>query len=212
MKKFLISAALVAAVSLSMSAQEKGDWTVGGVIGVSGGTNTFSQSVSGDNHSEKSTNPTSFEFSPRASYFIIDNLELSAGLDYTLGVEHFSSKSSLSTNIAMFSIGANYYIPIIKDKLYYTPGIQFGFGGGSSIENDGGDKFPTKIPFALGFSADLGKFEFKVLDYLGISMNVFALDVLYNTIDTEMNEVKANMTTFAAGFNYGMSVGVKYYF
>ena len=35
-----------------------------------------------------------------------------------------------TTHIAMFTIGANYYIPLIEDKLFYTPGLQFGFGGG----------------------------------------------------------------------------------
>ena len=207
MKKFLISAALVAAVSLSMSAQEKGDWTVGGVIGVSGGTST----IAVDKNSTKTTNPTAFEFSPKASYFIIDNLELSAGLDYSLGVQ-YDDKDTYSTNIAMFSIGANYYIPIVKDLLYYTPGIQLGFGGGSVISNYNGDSSTTKLPFALGFSADLGKFEFKVLDNLGISMNILALDVLYNTFDDGNKDIVTSNTNFNAGFNYGMSLGVKYYF
>ena len=195
-----------------MSAQEKGDWTVGGVIGVSGGTATTTVSGGGNSSSDKSTNPTYFEFSPKASYFIIDNLELSAGLDYTLGVEYYDTKSTLSTNIALFSIGANYYIPIVKDKLFYTPGIQLGFGGGSYIDNYEGEKSTVKLPFALYFSADLGKFEFKVLDYLGITMNVLNLGVLYNTVDEGSKDITTSLTTFAAGFNYGMSVGVKYYF
>ena len=64
----------------------------------------------------------------------------------------------------------------------------------------------------FGFSADLGKFEFKPVDYLGISLNLLDFTVLYNTIKTGVDEIKASTTSFTAGFNYGMSVGVKYYF
>lgn len=123
-----------------------------------------------------------------------------------------------TTHIAMFTIGANYYIPLIKDKLFYTPGVQFGFGGGSykspSIDRTNGNvtTITTKIPFTFGFSADLGKFEFKPLDYLGISLNFLDFTVLYTTIDSGVDEVKLHATNFTAGFNYGMSAGVKYYF
>lgn len=116
----------------------------------------------------------------------------------------------------------NYYIPIVKDVLFYTPGVQFGFGGGSYVtpavntdlnsDNYYNGTETTSIPFAFGFSADLGKFEFKPVDFLGITLNVLDFSVLYNTVKTEIPDLKTSMTNFAAGFNYGMSAGVKYYF
>lgn len=189
MKKFLLSAALIAAATFSLSAQEKGDMAVGGTLGVSGGV-------------ESETSNAQFELSPQFSYFVIDNLELSAGLKYTLDAVE---KNTL--NVAMFTVGANYYLPLVKGKLFYTPGVQFGFGGGSQNVDFGGEKVIGKLPFAFGFSADLGKFEFKALDCLGVTLNALDFTVLYLT-----TEAKTAVTNFTAGFNYGMSVGVKYYF
>ena len=96
MKKFLLSAALIAAATFSLSAQEKGDMAVGGTLGVSGGV-------------ESETSNAQFELSPQFSYFVIDNLELSAGLKYTLDAVE---KNTL--NVAMFTVGANYYLPLVN--------------------------------------------------------------------------------------------------
>lgn len=135
MKKLMFSAALMAASVLSLSAQEKGDFTVGGMIGVQGGSNTLTMSYQNQSQNEKTPGTTSLGFSPQFSYFVIDNLELSAGLEYNMNKEFsetYNDKNYFNTtHIAMFTIGANYYIPVIKDKLFYTPGVQFGFGGGS---------------------------------------------------------------------------------
>lgn len=222
MKKLMFSAALMAASVLSLSAQEKGDFTVGGMIGVQGGSNTLTMSYQNQSQNEKTPGTTSLGFSPQFSYFVIDNLELSAGLEYNMNKEFsetYNDKNYFNTtHIAMFTIGANYYIPVIKDKLFYTPGVQFGFGGGSykspdiDYTTDNVATTTTKVPFTFGFSADLGKFEFKPVDYLGISLNLLDFTVLYNTIETGVDEIKASTTSFTAGFNYGMSVGVKYYF
>ena len=63
-----------------------------------------------------------------------------------------------------------------------------------------------------GFSADLGKFEFKPVEFIGISFNLLDFTVLYNTVKTPVPDYSMSMTNFTAGFDYGMSVGVKYYF
>ena len=96
MKKILLIAVLGTA-ALALSAQEKGDFSVGGVIGVSGGSNSskISTTVANETSSTNSSSPaaTSFTLSPMFNIFVIDNLQLSAGLSYQMGRE-FSRKDS----------------------------------------------------------------------------------------------------------------------
>ena len=47
----------------------------------------------------------------------------------------------------------------------------------------------------------------RMFDCLGVTLNALDFTVLYLT-----TEAKTSVTNFTAGFNYGMSVGVKYYF
>lgn len=217
MKKFLLIAALSAAC-FSVSAQNKGDMAVGGVIGVSGGSSTVTTSINGNSTSTNSPSSTMFEFSPEFSYFVINRLELSAGLNYGMQRDLNSTTADgtnlySTTNIAMFTIGANYYIPILGNKLYYTPGVKLGFGGGSyTSQNTTSSKSTTKIPFAFGLDVELGTVEFRPVGFLGISLNLFDLSVAYNTINTGTGSIKLSTTTFGVGLNYGMSAGVKYYF
>ena len=126
MKKILLIAVLGTA-ALALSAQEKGDFSVGGVIGVSGGSNSskISTTVANETSSTNSSSPaaTSFTLSPMFNIFVIDNLQLSAGLSYQMGRE-FSRKDSNDknlynfTHIALGVIGAHYFVPVIKERLY----------------------------------------------------------------------------------------------
>lgn len=222
MKKFFLTAAVLVAAVTTMSAQKQGEFTVGGNLGVSGGSSSTTISAAGQSETTKTPGTTSFLLAPQFSYFVIDNLEVSAGLEYDMSKEFYDNHNNknyfYTTHIAMFTIGANYYIPLIEDKLFYTPGLQFGFGGGSVVspdynyDSDSYGNTTTKLPFAFGFSADLGKFEFKPVDFLGVSVNLLDFTVLYNTVETGLNDITAGMTNFAAGFNYGITAGVKYYF
>ena len=134
MKKFFLTAAVLVAAVTTMSAQKQGEFTVGGNLGVSGGSSSTTISAAGQPETTKTPGTTSFLLAPQFSYFVIDNLEVSAGLEYDMSKEFYDNHNNKNyfstTHIAMFTIGANYYIPLIEDKLFYTPGLQFGFGGG----------------------------------------------------------------------------------
>ena len=69
-----------------------------------------------------------------------------------------------------------------------------------------------KIPFAFGCEINLGKFEFKPVEKIGVTLNVFDLSIVYVKFDTGSKDYKLGTTGFAANFDYGTSVGVKYYF
>ena len=117
MKKIILAAAL-AVSSITLSAQNMGDMAVGGIIGISGGSSTTATSLNGNTNSEKSASPMTLEFSPEFSYFVIDNLELSAGLNYGMSREPIISTGDATlfgtTNIAKFTIGANWFFPMIE--------------------------------------------------------------------------------------------------
>ena len=121
MKKILLIAALAAAC-LTASAQNRGDMAVGGIIGINGGSTSSAVSLNGNTTTTKTPAGTMFGFSPQFSYFVIDNLELSAGLSYQMQRDPNGTTSDgtylfSTTNIAMFDIGASYYIPLIGNKL-----------------------------------------------------------------------------------------------
>lgn len=214
----MLCAAAFLAACLTMTAQKKGDFSVGGSIGVSGGSTASSYSFQGNKTTENTPSSTTFGFSPRFGYFVIDNLELTVGLDYTMQKDFAGRTSSDDnlfsfTHIAMADIGVNYYVPVIRDKLFYVPGAQFGFGGGSVVtQNSSNNSTTQKVPFAFGFDLLLGNFEFKPVEYLGISLNLLDFQILYASYDTGVDNVKASSTSIGAALNYGISAGVKYYF
>lgn len=218
MKKIMLCTAALLAACLTMSAQKKGEFTVGGSIGVSGGGTSASYSIQGNKTTEKTPSSTTFNLSPKFGYFVIDNLELTVGLDYSMQKDFAGRTSSDDnlfsfTHIAMATIGVNYYVPIISDKLFYVPGAQFGFGGGSVVtQNSNNNSTTQKVPFAFGFDLLLGNFEFKPIDCLGVSLNVLNFQILYASYDTGLDNVKASSTSIGAALNYGISAGVKYYF
>lgn len=217
MKKILFIIALAAA-SFTVSAQNKGDMSVGGILGVSGGGANVTTSFSGNSTTVKSPGTTSLEFSPEFNYFVIDRLELSAGLNYTMTREQISTTSDganlfQTTNVAMFAIGANYFIPLFGSNFYYTPGLRLGFGGGSvASQTSLNSKSTMKIPFVFSTDLEFATFEFKPVDFLGISFTLLDVSIACYNMDTGSDNVKMSSTSYRAGLNYGTSIGVKYYF
>ena len=217
MKRFIILIAAFA-VAFSAAAQQKGDMSLGGIIGVSGTTLTNKSNVDGVITKTKGTAPTKFSFSPRFSYFVVDGLELSAGLEYAMERNSYDDDDinfHNTTNIALFQIGVHYFVPIVKNAFYYTPGVDFGFGGGSEVTKGGSTKVKEPIPFAFGCAINLGKFEFRPSKHLGFSLNLLDLvvkDINSKPVEIAGKKIKNSETTLNVGFNYGASVGVRYYF
>lgn len=98
----------------------------------------------------------------------LDNFVLSVGCE--LCAESDGKKLYNTGHLAFAQIGAHYFVPIVRNLFYYTPGVDFGF----SLECRTDDSF-----------------EYDSIQYV---------------------EVKSTATNFLANFDYGASVGVKYYF
>lgn len=217
MKKIIIFIAAIA-VGITASAQQKGDFSVGGALGVSGGSSKITTKINGNSTSKSTPSTVNFNLNPYFNYFVIDNLELNAGLDYSLQRDFDGEDDGKNyynfTHTALFQIGAHYFVPIVGGTLYYTPGINFGFGGGSYVSPtyDENKTTTVKVPFAFGCEINLGKFEFKPVEKIGVTLNLFDLSIACVKVDTGSKDLKVNTTGFNANFVYGASVGVKYYF
>lgn len=159
MKRIILLLSLSTIFSVYALAQQRGDLAVGG--GITFGTSTAytTTTIMGEaGATAKANGGINFGFNPEVSYFVIDNLSLSAGLSYALNASG-DRPNVLYTNVTVFTIGANYYVHILSDKLFYTPGFTIGLGGGSLIQNTQAQKITTAIPFSLAANFDLGRIE-----------------------------------------------------
>lgn len=220
MKKILFLA-VAAMLSFAAVAQNKGDMFAGGMVGLStGGSNA--NVVYNGNAVEKTSEiaTVNFLFSVDYGYFVIDNLAVSAGLEYVLYAQPSSEVRGKQyfqlVNAALFKIGAGYYVNLIADRFFYVPNITVGFGGGSVVDQL--SEQTLSMPFAFGLSAGLGTFEVKINEHIGLTANLLTLTYNYTKMNvlpeemSQMYDVYAQSNSVSFGLNYGASVGVKYYF
>lgn len=237
MKRFFVSA-LCAAFSVAAFAQYQGEITVGGNLGIGTSTDWTSstiQTVVGGSTSTtkypavKTNGNTNFGFQAEASYFVIDYLSATLGVSYGLTS---SDNGMKNVNMAMGVIGANYYVSLIDDRFFYTPGVQLGFGGGSvntrttsrQYNSSTGNleevtqRTSTPLGFILQADFQLGRIEFKPNDRWGVYADLLTLCVTYNTQSNKVDNSAGSVTTYTDntdlkfGLNYGFMAGVRYYF
>ena len=180
MKKLIIC--LLAIVGLYMnhaSAQQKGDFYLGGNLGV----NVTSVSVSGE-----SASAAEFGIAPEIGYFVTDRFMLGLGLSYNIA----SGDAATHT----FTIGPkfSYYAPIC-DNLYYTPSLEvaFAYGSSSGLNMSG---------FGLGLSC-FG-LEFRPSKHLGFSASILSVNyVMLSRYGVTINNVGLNISASPTiGFKY----------
>lgn len=184
MKKLFVCALAFLAVSAqSVSAQNKGDKYVGGMLGVG---------VSANIIEGISSTSTSVGVAPEFGYFVADKFKVGAGIGYTLSIAGATSHVlTVCPNVA-------YYVRLCNN-FYYTPAFEFGLAYGHSAGLDG-------IGFGLGLS--IVGFEFRPSQHFGLSVNLVSLS--YAFLSYPDYGVNSNGVTFNLGVN--PSVGVKYYF
>ena len=151
---------------------------------------------------------------PQFGYFIIDNLELHLGLGYSFTKEPDDDKSSTNTSLFVINPGVNYYLPIVENKFFYTPGLDLGIGFGAQnyIDDTSKEKLYGVTNFYVSLS--LLSFEYRPVQNFGISFR--AGDLTYSLMSykqTSGNEtVKMAVNNFNFGINLGASIGFRYYF
>lgn len=163
-KKLLTTLVALFAISVSMvSAQQKGDFYVGGNLGLS----TSSAIIQGE-----SVTATEFAIQPNVGYFVADNLMVGLGIGYSV------TGGDGATHLLTVGPKLSYFVPVC-DKLYYTPSLDIlfcyaasdgygvpGFGLGLNIV--GFEYRPTK---RIGLSASVLSFDYAMLSKEGITLN-----------------------------------------
>jgi hypothetical protein len=125
MKRVLIAASLLFATHGLFAQVNKGQWLVGGNAG-------FETSKFGDDDSNKYT---SFQLSPNAGYFFIDNF--AAGLRLDLNSTKFKDEDDASTSFVLAPFARYYFLPA-AEKVNVFADASYGFG---SMKNGSSESF-----------------------------------------------------------------------
>ncbi len=204
MKK-IITIVVTLLIGFTAAAQKKGSFAFVNSIAINGGTDISSVRGGGANITNKVAKPTQFFIGTGLDYFIIDKLAITGRLRYGLDRLAGNTDHYFSVNP-----GARYYIPLVTNKLFYTPGANLAVG----FQTDKKD-----VGFAFGLNIDLAVLEYKPIEKLGITMNLgnFSWDmVTFTTVDKSSGttirtkETEHNVSLRAACANVGL--GVKFYF
>ena len=211
MKRIAIVCTLLCFLGVTaLSAQNQGDMYISGSIGMNGS----SSKLTAGNTTVKSPGGFQMSITPQFGYFIIDNLELHLGLGYSFTKEPDDDKSSTNTSLFVINPGVNYYLPIVENKFFYTPGLDLGIGFGAQnyIDDTSKEKLYGVTNFYVSLS--LLSFEYRPVQNFGISFR--AGDLTYSLMAYKQTSgnttVKRTVNNFNFGINLGASLGFRYYF
>jgi hypothetical protein len=125
MKKVLIAACLLVSSNAIFAQVNKGQWLAGGNIG-------FESQKHGDGKA------TSFNFSPDAGYFFIDNFAGGLRVDFSSYKEKDADDATTSFSLAPF---VRYYFLPAAQKVNVFADASFGFGSRGADEKESFNEF-----------------------------------------------------------------------
>lgn len=208
MKKAIIASILCLSSIWTGMAQSKGDMALGGDLGLSTTQMIHTKEAGGYYLNHTQHYGTTFTIAPKFSYFAADNFEMDLSVGYTLSGDFFGDGEFM--HVLDGSIGMHYYVHIIRDRFFYTPGFNLSFGGVKSVEvRDNGERFSQDgMPFVFGADLELGRFEFKANRHWGFSANLLTLQIATTTGITAYDR----STSIGVNLNCGITLGTMYYF
>lgn len=184
MKKLLCFALFAIASCQLVSAQNKGEMYVGGILGVS--TSSFGAD-------DTKISETHFRIAPEFGYFVRDNLRVGGLLGYSIAPLEGRTTHTLT-------IGPNvaYYVKLC-DRIYYVPEVGLGFAY-ASFDGASGVGLASEFKF--------GAFEYRHSEKWSLSLNLMSLD--YTTLSFSGENATSNDVTFQLGIS--PTIGIKFYF
>ena len=145
MKKLFLFAAFIFA-SASYAQTEKGNWFAGSDLGLSYSSETNTPKYDGTKGNK--TTESTFKITPNVNYFVIDNLAVGLGLEYT---NSKAKGASDSENIFTIAPNATYFFPLSANLAPFV-GAKVGYAmasaGSSDANKDNGLVFGGKAGIA----------------------------------------------------------------
>jgi len=184
MKKVLFSLALVVTASAAFAQTEKGKWTVG-----ASSNSIFSTTKTAD--ADDDTRRTSFNITPDAGYFFMDNLALGLRANVETSKRKGDDEGNFSFIVAPFA--RYYFLKPTTKKVNVFADAHYGFGSNKVGDADG-----------------RGVNEFQIQAGPAIWLNErVALDatVSYNSVGGEDIDNRTN--TIGLNFGFRLSLGGK---
>lgn len=238
MKRIItVLAALIIISCGIIPAQKKGEISIGGTIGVSGGYSKTSPVVkisgkgsgssAGDQDltmgghttidvdskaKEKTPSSTVFNAGVEFGWFFADNWKLGATLQYALDSNPYEKNNDkwLRQNTGMILAGPqlSYYLRIC-DGFFFTPQIAvFGTAGTVKIEADSYTNRLSAVGY--GFELDPGAFEFRPSHRFAFTVSFLSFAYSHVKISRTYYDIKTDNVTYDLAIQ--PSIGLRYYF
>ena len=222
MKRFLTIISCAVLMGSTAFAQKKGDMTLGGNLGFSAGSSNWKSITEVENvtTTTKDNTPSgSFSIAPSFSYFVIDNLQLNVGLDYTMNSEksfddHKEKTIRDSRHQYTVGIGLNYFVKLCNN-FYYTPGFFYDFGGvniNHKVTKENEVEKKTRSGLTTGIVLNIAQFEVKVSNHCGLTLGLLDLDYDYCSTHRTNEKVTYTIKNNDVFFKLSSKIGFKYYF
>lgn len=239
MKRIITACAALLVLSCGFAtAQKKGEISIGGMIGVSGGysktspvvtvtgkgtgTNGKDLTPAGDHtvnvdtkSKEKTPSSTMVSAGAEFGWFFADNWKLGVNIQYALDSNPYEKNNGkwLRQNTDLVFAGPQlaYYLKI-SDGFYYTPQIAaFGLLGTTKTEAQRISEI--KDVFGYGFELAPGAFEFRPTSHFAFSVSFLSLGYTHTKMKANGqydHDIKTDTITYDLAIQ--PSIGLRYYF
>lgn len=239
MKRIITACAALLVLSCGFAtAQKKGEISIGGMIGVSGGysktspvvtvtgkgtgTNGKDLTPAGDHtvnvdtkSKEKTPSSTMVSAGAEFGWFFADNWKLGVNIQYALDSNPYEKNNGKwlrqNTNLVFAGPQLAYYLRIC-DGFFYTPQIAaFGLLGTTKTEAQRISEI--KDVFGYGFELAPGAFEFRPTSHFAFSVSFLSLGYTHTKMKANGqydHDIKTDTITYDLAIQ--PSIGLRYYF
>lgn len=209
MKKWLLQVLIVLLAAVTGYAQftDQGNFLVGTTIGLSSASSRVIQNEGTDQNEGAGPSSLQFSFAPKVGYFVIDNLAVGIGMDYTLSRVDQPNEDVTTDSDLLFGPFGRYFVPFGSGDVALFVEANVGFGSSSDNQELLGvaQNIQTNI-----FSIGIGPGITVISDSgLGVSATL-KYNYARSRFDTNINNVQRETITRSNVFDF--SIGFQYYF